>query len=183
MKGYIKLKLGSNEGEGVPLDDQEDPDAAAGEMTINKVRAGQTGAGEPRGRCSGWGKEGLFLSSYLLSRPVFGGNNTLASMGGMHPIGLLGKGFRRAGPSCRLCRNRTYGPSALKYYVHRSRPFSNRNPVTRRPSKPARRNMCRGSEGAGDHPTQRARQAGKAEGPAAEGTERGGKEEAHLRRD
>ncbi len=48
MKGYIKLKLGSTEGEGVPLDDQEDPDAAAGEMTINKVRIG--GAGEPRGR-------------------------------------------------------------------------------------------------------------------------------------
>ena len=36
VKGYIKLKL--NTTDGVPLDDEEDPDAAAGEMTLDKVR-------------------------------------------------------------------------------------------------------------------------------------------------
>lgn len=36
VKGYIKLKL--NTVDGVPLDDEEDPDAAVGEMTLDKVR-------------------------------------------------------------------------------------------------------------------------------------------------
>lgn len=36
VKGYMKLKL--NTTDGVPLDDEEDPDAAAGEMTLDKVR-------------------------------------------------------------------------------------------------------------------------------------------------
>lgn len=36
VKGYIKLKL--NTTDGVPLDDEEDPDAAAGELTLDKVR-------------------------------------------------------------------------------------------------------------------------------------------------
>lgn len=36
VKGYIKLKL--NTADGVPLDDEEDPDAAVGEMTLDKVR-------------------------------------------------------------------------------------------------------------------------------------------------
>ena len=36
MKGYIKLKL--NTTDGVPLDDEEDLDAAAGDMTLDKVR-------------------------------------------------------------------------------------------------------------------------------------------------
>lgn len=35
VKGYIKLKL--NTTDGVPLDDEEDPDAAAGEMNLDKV--------------------------------------------------------------------------------------------------------------------------------------------------
>lgn len=38
IKGYNKLKLNSTAG--VPLDDEEDPEAAAaGEMTLDKVRA------------------------------------------------------------------------------------------------------------------------------------------------
>lgn len=42
VKGYIKLKLNTGAADGggggaVPLDDEEDPDAAAGEMTPDKV--------------------------------------------------------------------------------------------------------------------------------------------------
>lgn len=46
VKGYIKLKL--NTTDGVPLDDQEDPDAAAGEMTLDKVREWTPEAGSRR---------------------------------------------------------------------------------------------------------------------------------------
>lgn len=35
VKGYIKLKL--NTADGVPLDDEENPDAGVGEMTLEKV--------------------------------------------------------------------------------------------------------------------------------------------------
>lgn len=35
VKGYIKLKL--NTSDGLPLDDEEDPDTVAGEMTLEKV--------------------------------------------------------------------------------------------------------------------------------------------------
>lgn len=41
VKGYIKLKL--NTSDGLPLDDKEDPDSAAGEMTLDKVRVGLGG--------------------------------------------------------------------------------------------------------------------------------------------